>query len=251
MKVLVFAGTTEGNQLALGLAQRGIDVLVSCATETGTASLPGDMAHLSTRYGALPHEDMLQLVADVDLVVDATHPYAQDISRHVSQACQELGAECIRILRPASDTEGCILVDSVAQAAQLLAGQGEGSGNILSTTGSKELACYQCIPGYRQRLFARVLDDPASVEAGRALGLADSHILAGRGPFSLEDNLKDIDGNQIRWLVTKDGGKAGGFPEKIQAARARDVQAIVIRRPQEGEGMEMEEALELITGRMG
>ena len=248
MRVVVFSGTTEGNELALALARTGIDVLVSCATETGVRSLPEGMPHLFTRFGALAHEDMRELLAAYDLVVDATHPYARDISRHVRETCDEIGAERMRVVRPKSDVSGCILVDSVEAAVDAVS-RLPGEPNVLSTTGSKEVACYAALPNHRARLFARVLDDPASIEACRAIGLDDSHILAGRGPFTLEDNLADIDAHAIGALVTKDGGAAGGFPEKVEAARVRGVEIVVIRRPEEEEGLVLDEAIDAIACR--
>ena len=247
MRVLVFGGTSEGNELAFGLARAGIDVLVSVATEAGVRALPADMPHLSVRQGALDTPAMLELFGGFDLVADATHPYARDISRHVREVVEQAGKPLMRIVRPASDTAGCTLVGSLDEAVAAIAGDpGLEGGSVLSTTGSKEVARYAALPGYRERLFARVLDDGASIEACRAIGLPDSNILAGRGPFSLEDNLRDIDAHAIAALVTKDSGAAGGFPEKVEAARMRGVRVIVIRRPEEEEGLTVDEALETI-----
>ena len=92
-------------------------------------------------------------------------------------------------------------------------------GNILLTTGSKELAAYSGIPDFTQRVYARVLPMDASLEACRAAGLKAAHIIAMQGPFSEEMDLATLRFADAAWMVTKDGGEAGGFPAKASAAR--------------------------------
>ena len=82
----------------------------------------------------------------------------------------------------------------------------------------------------------------------RAAGLPDSHILAARGPFTLEENLAVLRRYAIRSMVTKDGGAAGGFPEKLEAARRCGVAVILVRRPKE-DGFTMEEILKRLEAR--
>ena len=112
-------------------------------------------------------------------------------------------------------------------------------GNVLAATGSKEIAAYTAIPGFAERVYARVLPLESSVAQCRAAGLPDSHILAARGPFTLEENLAVLRRYAIRSMVTKDGGAAGGFPEKLEAARQSGVEVLLVRRPEE-HGLSME-----------
>ena len=91
-----------------------------------------------------------------------------------------------------------------------------------------------------------MLDDPSSVELCRKAGLPESHVLAQRGPFSLEQNIQTLKEHDISHLVTKDGGAAGGFPEKLQAARECGVAVVVVERPCEEEGISAQEAFERI-----
>ena len=71
------------------------------------------------------------------------------------------------------------------------------------------------------------------MSACEALGIPRRNVIAMQGPFSRELNEALIRQYQIAYLATKDGGTAGGFPEKAQAARNTGVKLIVIRRPEE------------------
>ena len=109
-------------------------------------------------------------------------------------------------------------------------------GNILLTTGSKELAAYSSIPDFTQRVYARVLPMDASLEACRAAGLKATHVIAMQGPFSEEMDLATLRFADAAWMVTKDGGEAGGFPAKASAARKAGAGLVVIGRPPQREG---------------
>ena len=239
MRVLLFSGTTEGKELAIRLANAGVETCVSVASEVGARSMPTDIAALTTIVGPLTFEQKLALFADFDVIVDATHPFAESISHHVAQAAEAAGKLLIRVLREPSDTKGCLLAPTLEEAVRLI-----GADDIvLTTTGSKQIGAYAVLPGFAKRVYARVLDDEASVVSCHEAGLADDHIIAKRGPFSVEDNLADIDRFGITAMVTKDSGAAGGFPQKVEACRARNITCIVIARPVENDaGVSPEQA---------
>ena len=114
-------------------------------------------------------------------------------------------------------------------------------GNILVTTGSKELASFCELKNYRQRVYARVLPSVESVQICRNLGYEGRHIIALQGPFSREMNLAMIREYDCRYLVTKDGGRAGGLEEKLDAASRAGITAVLIDRPDSGQGISLEE----------
>ena len=113
-------------------------------------------------------------------------------------------------------------------AAALLAQE---RGNILLTTGSKELGAFSAIEP--QRLYPRVLPSHESLSACEAAGIPHRNILAMQGPFSQELNEALIRQYHIAWVVTKDGGAAGGFPEKARAAETTGAELIVLCRPED------------------
>lgn len=241
--ILIFGGTSEGRELTQLLADAGAFVCVSVATERGLKDFFVNSPLVSFHQGALTQEEKVQFMGDFDAVVDATHPYAQSISGHVREAATLAGKPYLRVLRPLGDVQGCLVAPTLAEAVALIPAEGA----VLSTTGAKELAVYQALPRYRERLVARVLDDDASLEKARSMGLPDEHILAGRGPFSQQENEDVIERFDIKTLVTKESGTAGGYPEKLAAARAHGATVVVVARPVEEDGMSVKEAFTALT----
>lgn len=243
-RILLFGGTTEGRELAVELARRGWTVVVCVATQTGAEQLPSDDARLDVRTGRLGAEAMAALMDEgFYQVVDATHPYATAVSANVREAAGRAGIPYLRVLRPRIDYGDCPTAGSVEEACGMVSADG---GNVLAATGNKEIAAYTVIEGYRERVFARVLPDPDSVESCREVGLPDDHIIAAQGPFSVQENREIIDGHAIRFMITKESGALGGFPEKLQAARETGCTLIIVRRPVDEDGVMPEEVPALL-----
>ncbi len=236
MKLLIFGGTTEGRLLAQEFLARGDQVTVSVATPLGAEELSG-LPGLELWVGRKDARELEQAVKGFDGCIDATHPYAVLATANIRAACEGAGVPLRRLLRPESRAEGVIPVENCTQAAKFLARQ---EGNILLTTGSKELAAFGGVE--RNRLYARVLPSHESLSACEALGLPHRNILALQGPFGQKMNEAMLEQYRIRWLVTKDGGAAGGFSEKLAAARTMGVPVVLVARP-EDQGVTMEEIL--------
>ncbi len=225
MNILIFGGTTEGRLLAEALSKLGAEVTVSVATPLGAEKLAG-LAGVTVWTGRKTAPELVPLLSPFDLCVDATHPYAAEATANIRTACKRADIPLRRLLRPVSETEGVVRVGSCAQAAAFLA---ESEGTILLTTRSKELFFFAVLD--LRRLFARVLPTHDGIRACEALGLPHSHILALQGPFSQKLNEAVLEQYQIHWLVTKDGGKAGGFEEKLAAARQTGASVLLVGRP--------------------
>lgn len=241
MRILLFGGTTEGRTLAERLATLGHAVTVCVATELGAEELRHAKG-LKVMVGRIPAEEIAAMAGSYELCVDATHPYAEHISQSVRAACEERNVPLRRILRKPGEEGDCVVVPDQKSAAAFLAEQ---TGNIMLTTGSKELAAYAGLDP--ERIYARLLPTHAGLDACEALGLPHRNIIAMQGPFSAELNEVLFRQFGIRWVVTKDGGAAGGFEEKRTAAKRVGARVILIRRPQE-DGITPEELIEEITG---
>ena len=122
-------------------------------------------------------------------------------------------------------------------------------GNILLTTGSKELKAYSQIKDFAERVYARVLPLEDSLVLCREAGVKAAHILAMQGPFSEEMNTAMLRAIGAKWLVTKDGGAAGGFAEKAAAAAKTGVRLLVIGRPAEADGIGLSETVARLCAR--
>ena len=119
-------------------------------------------------------------------------------------------------------------------------------GNILLTTGSKELPAYAEL---HDRIYARVLPMQASLDICAHSGIAPERIIAMQGPFDEEMNLALLKMTKAKYMVTKDTGGPGGYGAKISAAKKAGVQAIIIGRPVQREGMDLDAVIRLMEQR--
>ena len=237
-KVLIFGGTTEGREAAERLLAQGVPCTVSVATQYGEEVMePHPLLKIHT--GRLEQGAMAQLMRDglFCCVLDATHPHAQEVSAQIRAACEKTGLPYLRLQRETGRTEKtggeksddrCVFVRDVEEAGTYLAGQ---PGRVLVTTGSKELGRFVKALGDVSRVTARVLPAEASLQACREAGLAGSQIFAMQGPFDTEMNCALIRHADAEWLITKETGAAGGYPEKLRAAQECRIGAVVIRTP--------------------
>ncbi len=234
MRVVIFSGTTEGRALSAETAAMGAETVVCVATEYGK-TIQEHVAGTHTLSGRMNTDEMVKVLKEADLCIDATHPYAKEASRNIRAAAEAANVPFYRLLRRESELPAdCILVDSAQDAARFLE---HTEGNILLTTGAKELSVFSSVKP--QRLYPRVLPVQESLAACEAIRIPRGNVIAMQGPFSCELNAALIRQFSIQWLVTKDGGAAGGFDEKAQAAQKTGVRLVVIRRPKEsGESYE-------------
>ena len=249
-KAIVFAGTTEGYALCEFLAENRVSVYACAATEYG-GSLLQENEFLHVSAGRLKTEDMEELFRkeNPEIVLDATHPYAAEVTKNIRTACESAGVLYQRILRPEGEKNSeAIYVESTEEAAAFLSGT---EGNIFLTTGSKELAKFTGIPDYKERLFARVLSIPSVIRSCAELGFEGYHLIGMQGPFSAEINEAMLRQFQCSYLVTKDTGLAGGFPEKMEACQRCGVTPVIIGRPLKEEGLSLQDARVFLSKMFG
>ena len=249
--VLLFAGTTEGRRIARGCRNSAVELHVSVATEYGETLIePAENIHVV--HGRKNADEIAAMLRETgaELVIDATHPYAAEVTRTLQEICREQGTEYLRVLRDQERVfpEICEFVDDTDAAVAYLNGV---QGNVLLTVGSKELARYTEVTDAQSRLYARILSLPEAVKLAFSLGFEGSHLICMQGPFSEELNAAMMRSLNIRYLVTKDTGSAGGFPEKIRAAKTCGVTPVVICRPMNEAGIGVEECLTLLSRRFG
>ena len=269
-KILIFAGTTEGRQLTEYAVKERIPCIVSAATEYGEELLEHDLqlqkeknkkSEFRVIHGRMDQQEMEMFFEkeQVGFVIDATHPFAVAVTENIQRACKNVGIEYLRCLRDflteatagRSEKHTCerinvitesdssvVCVNSVDEAVDYL---GQTQGNILITTGSKELDKYTRLTNYKERCYARVLSVLPSVMQSIELGFSGKHLIAMQGSFSMEMNLALLHQTEAKYFVTKESGKNGGFTEKLEAARQSGAVLLVIGRPAE-EGVSVEEA---------
>lgn len=234
MKAVIFSGTGDGRLLSYRLADMGCEVTVSVATEVGLEE-QGEHANICVRCGRLDKDEMRELIINSDICIDATHPYAFEATKNIRAAAQEAGVEYCRLLRSGSDIPELAAVFPDTDAAiEYLSGQ---DGNILLATGSKELDKFAVLGA--ERLYPRVLPTFDALTKCEQAHIPHRNIIAVQGPFTVNLNAAMLEQYNISYLVTRDGGRTGGFEEKAEAAVCRGVKLIVIGRREE-QGMDFE-----------
>ena len=246
MKVLLFSGTEEGRYLAQWMTDNGVDVMVKVATDYGAAVNSSEVNVSVGSCGGVEGISKLIKSEGIDLVIDATHPYASNITQHASEACRNTGADYLRVIRNESSYSGVKLVDSVKGAVDYLMDK---EGIIFVSTGSKEAAEFSRIPDFKNRVVLRVLSVKKSVEDCVALGFEGKNLICAQGPFSKEMNVAMFRQSGAKYLVTKDSGNMGGFDEKYEAAKELGMEIVLVARPKDVDGVEFDEAKRILAKR--
>ena len=246
--ICLFAGTTEGRKLATFLSKQDISLTVFVATEYGKTLLTG-VKNINVQQKRLTVDEMAAVMKEksFDIVIDATHPYAAQVTKNIIAACEKTNTPYYRLLRNESRyTQDVVTVSNNASAVDWL---NQSTGNILLTTGSKELQSFASINDFSDRVYARVLPTQDSIKACTDAGLKPSHIIAMQGPFSEEINIAQLHSINAKWLVTKDGGDPGGFDAKISAAEKTGANLLVIGRPVQHDGYTESELIDFLCQR--
>lgn len=245
MKLLIFGGTTEGRELAEWCAEKLISADVSVTTDYG-ARLLGSGGYLNVFTGKLDRAEMKTLISagSYDAVIDATHPYAVEATANILTACKETGTRYYRLLRAKSEISGT----SAGSMDELIGLLDKTGGTILSTLGAKELPELARMRD-RKRIWLRVLPADGIEEQCVSYGFDRAHVIIGKGPFSTEENIAHIRQSGADILVTKESGKAGGYPEKAEAAQKCGIGMITLTRPEE-DGYSFDKLTEILTEKL-
>ncbi|MEN8904351.1 MAG: precorrin-6A reductase [Clostridiales bacterium] len=245
--MVVFAGTNEGRKLCEFMTVRGAYVTAVVATEYGSLVMP-NMPNLIIKEGRLSLAEITDLIDNYDYVVDATHPYANIISDNIKTAIEKRNKKYLRVIRPLLEYENVREFPDICEVCKYL---NSTTGNVLVTTGSKELLPYTTIENYRQRLFLRVLPTIKAVNECNNLNFNVSNIICMQGPFSENMNKAMIEQVTAKFLVTKETGKSGGFLEKLSAAKKLGVKVLLVGRPYKEEGLDLEGAYLFLKKELG
>ena len=235
--VWIVGGTTEGRLLTNYISDFDVSLPISVATAYGASLLP-HREHIivhTTRMEESEMETFLQQY-HIQLVIDATHPYATAVTDNIRQACTAQHVPYWRVVRPNDTYTDCVTVDTMEEAVDVLS---HTKGNVFLTTGSKNLDVFAQIPAYTTRIYARILPTMASLKRALDLGYEPSHLICMQGPFSVFLNTAMFSQYKAAYVVTKDSGKPGGFEEKVTAAHNAGATLIVIkRRTEQGQSLE-------------
>jgi precorrin-6A/cobalt-precorrin-6A reductase len=233
---LIFAlcGTSDARELAIQIQQNGYELLTSVVTDNAAKSL--EEAGLPARVGRLTADEMVSLIRQkgVRVIVDASHPFAEEAHKNAILAAQQADIPYIRYERASllyGDHPKLSVVSSYEEAA-LEAKRRKGS--IMLTTGSKTLHIFakHLIGDPEIRLVARMLPRKDNMEKCEELEVEQKNIIAMQGPFTREMNEALYRQYGTTLMVTKESGKIGAVDEKIETALQMGIDVILISRPE-------------------
>lgn len=226
-------GTSEGKKFLSLINEYTDEIVVSTATAYGGELLSNyKVKHINTE--PLDKEGLNKLIEDfnIKVLVDASHPYAEIVSKNAMESCRESNIEYIRYERLGvlsnEKNENIIKVKSYEELEFVINNM---QGNILNTTGSKNIGRILNL-NINNRVIHRILPSWQILKEVLELGVSVDDIVAIKGPIGCELNKGFIYQDNIKAIITKDSGIQGGVVEKLQAIIDTDIKLIVIEKPQ-------------------
>lgn len=231
MKIFLIAGTEDGRKLAKFLSDKNFKVTASVVSEYGRKILEqyANIEINDKKLNAVELEEILR-AGNFEILVDASHPYAENISENAITACEKANIFYIRYERPEVEInyKNIYRVENYKQAAEISAKLGK---NIFLTTGSRNLKKFiECDAVKNCNITARILPT-AEVLAEVEKFLSPKNIIAMQGKFSVELNVELFKHTQAEVIVTKNSGEIGGADTKILAAEILNLPVVLIERP--------------------
>ena len=235
-RALILGGTADASLLAAEIARARIDAVYSYG---GRTRAPADQP-LPTRVGGFGGVSGL---ADyirrerITHVIDATHPFAAEMSRHAVQACAQTGTPLIALERaPWAKAPGDNWIE-VADVTAAAAALPESPANVFLAIGRQHIAPFAAKPQHVYTL--RFVDPPEA-----PLPLA-ADVIVSRGPFTFDGELETMRARGIAWIVARNSG-GDGARAKIDAARMLGLPVIMIARPRLPERLRVESVAEIM-----
>jgi precorrin-6A/cobalt-precorrin-6A reductase len=223
MQILILGGTSEASALARRIAGRDdLDPVLSFAGRT-RSPVPPPIPFRVGGFGGIAGLKAYLAERRTGAVVDATHPFAAQMSRHAAVACREQGVPLAAFTRPAwrrQDGDRWTSVGDIAAAVEAL---GEPARTVLLTIGGSQLAAFARAP--QHRYIVRTIDPPEAIGA-----LPSPRLILARGPFGVDDEIALMRHERVEVLVTKNSGGAA-TEAKLTACRALGTDVIIVERP--------------------
>ncbi len=230
MKIVwLIGGTKDSRELARRIAKNTNKLIISTSSKYGKKLVEDIGSEVVDKKMDKSEMEKFVITRGVKVIVDASHPYAQNVSKNAMEVAREHGLKYLRFEREMLSYEGAQRFDDLDAIITYL-NSNYSDGNILSTLGVNSLHKLKNLE-MLDKLYVRILPVKASIEIAENLGYPANHIIALQGPFSRQFN-KDIMRNySIRYMVTKESGKEGGELEKVDACKDMGIEILVLKRP--------------------
>lgn len=225
-------GTSEGRKILSLINKYTNEIAVTTATAYGGEVLKEfNIKVLNTK--PLNKEEMLNWIKvnKINVLVDASHPYAQEVTKTALECANDLEIEYVRYERQGAlendNGEDIIRVKNYDEAIDIIKGL---EGNILNTTGGNNVSKFLNLD-FKYRILHRILPSPKVLTKIVEEGISIKDIIALQGPISYELEKAFINQYDIKAIITKDSGIEGGVLEKLNAVRECKIKLIVIEKP--------------------
>ena len=237
MKIILLGGTKDSTNI-IEFIKRNYDayILTTTTTEYG-AKLARESGSDDTIARPLLKDEIIKIIleGEFDVLIDATHPFAEHITQTSATIAEELKMPYIRFERPTTNFENidtsCIrYVNSFVEAGKLISEEFN-QGNVLHFAGANTMEdVLRYVPS--ERFYPRILKVESSLEKCDALGVDPNHIIPMTGAATAEENIELIEKYDACVMITKESGEIGGVIDKIEAANEKNISVIMIQRPQ-------------------
>lgn len=228
--ILILGGTSDSIIIANKIKEQYNNIILSTATEYGRETAKNNF-NGEVIFGRKDKNELNDfcLSNNINLIIDATHPYATIISENAIEVSNELNIKYIRYERPIinKDYSKYIVCESYEEAGKILDSM---EGNILLTTGSKDVQVILEPIRDTSRVYIRVLPQSKVLEKLENLNMGLDQIIAMKGPFSKEFNKALMRQINCKIVVTKESGSRGNIDEKLEAANECNVLVVLIKR---------------------
>ena len=236
MNIFLLGGTKDSTELIKHLkSSYDAHILTTTTTEYGS-KLAIEAGSDDTIARPLLKDEIIEIIdnSDFNLLIDATHPFAEHITKTSKSVSKICNIKYIRFERPSLsfddiDDSHIVYAKSFVNAGEIIAEQYP-EGNVLHFAGANTMEdVLKNVAS--ERFYPRILKVPKSIEKCEKLGIENDHIIEMKGAASLEENIDLIEKYNASVMITKESGEIGGVIEKIEAANQKDISLLMIKRP--------------------
>lgn len=236
MKILILGGTKDSTNIIKYIKENYDTYILTTTTTEYGSRLASEAGSDDTIARPLLKDEIIEIIKkdNFDILIDATHPFAEHITQTSSSIARQLKMPYIRFERPAidleyMDTSHIRYAESFEDAGKLIEKEFP-KGNVLHFAGANTMAdIVRHVPV--DRFYPRILKVESSIEKCNALNIDPNHIIEMKGAATKQENVDLIEKYDASVMITKESGEIGGVIEKIEAANETDIAVIMIKRP--------------------
>jgi len=240
-KIIIFGGTKESRIIAEKLSEEGFYIIINVASKYADEII-NKANNIKVNVKKMSKFEIENFILNQrpNIVIDATHPYADIITANLKEICSRLKFKYIRFLREKSNYNYGLYFDSIDDIIDYM---NKKNGNVFLTTGSKNINKFVNLKDYKTRLFVRVLPTIESINICREFDIPTKNIICMYPPYSTQMNIAMFKEVNTDFVVTKDTGQTGGFYNKAEAAKAVKAQLLILKRPLDETGYDFDELI--------